>query len=312
MQKTIKLGYKTKALPNKQMRNGIVLYLIGIFHFTFAQNFWNPSDSLSVSKQVMAITATYGASVTGLVALDQMWYADYPRRSFHFQNDGNHWLQMDKAGHFYAAYHLSRFGHNLMQWSGSNHKQSHWIGSGFGFLFLSAVEVMDGHSTQWGFSWSDMLANGLGTGLYVFQDLHWKEQRIIPKFSFQTTSFASQRPEVLGKTTLEQILKDYNGQTYWLSVSVKDFAKSSQWPAWLNVALGYGANQMLTATPTQDENNLHRYRQFYLSLDVNLQKIPTNNQFLKTFFSIFNTLKIPSPTLEINSFGKVKFHPLYF
>lgn len=73
---------------------------------------------------------------------------------------------------------------------------------------------MDGHSTQWGFSWSDMLANGLGTGLYVFHDLHWKEQRIIPKFSYQTTSFTSQRPEVLGKTTLEQILKDYNGQTF--------------------------------------------------------------------------------------------------
>jgi uncharacterized protein YfiM (DUF2279 family) len=187
------------------MRGFLALFFGCFFYLTIAQNFWNASDSLSVSKQMVAITATYGTSIAGLVVLDQLWYADYPRRSFQFQNDGNHWLQMDKVGHFYTAYHLSRFGHDLMQWSGSSSKQSHWLGSGLGFLFLSADEVIDGHSTQWGFSWSDMLANGLGTGLFVFQDLYWKEQRIIPKFSFQTSPYASQRPDVLGKSALEQI-----------------------------------------------------------------------------------------------------------
>lgn len=105
------------------------------FLFYNSPKFLKASDSLSVSKQMVAITVTYGTSVAGLAALDQICYSDYPRRSFHFQNDGNHWLQMDKAGHFYAAYHLSRFGHDLMQWSGSCSKQSHWLGSGFGLFF---------------------------------------------------------------------------------------------------------------------------------------------------------------------------------
>jgi hypothetical protein len=45
-------------------------------------------------------------------------------------------------------------------------------------------------------------------------------KRITPKFSFHTTQYAQYRPNVLGSSLAEQILKDYNGQTYWLSVNL--------------------------------------------------------------------------------------------
>jgi hypothetical protein len=60
----------------------------------------------------------------------------------------------------------------------------------------------------------DIIANASGTALFVL----WKEQRITPKFSFHTTQYAQYRPNVLGSSLAEQMLKDYNGQTYWLSV----------------------------------------------------------------------------------------------
>jgi hypothetical protein len=35
----------------------------------------------------------------------------------------------------------------------------------------------------------------------------WNEQRITPKFSFHTTQYAQYRPNVLGSSFVEQILK---------------------------------------------------------------------------------------------------------
>jgi hypothetical protein len=94
-------------------------------------------------------------------------------------------------------------------------------------LLLTAVEVLDGFSSEWGASSGDIIANASGTA-FVSQELLWKEQRITPKFSFHTTQYAQYRPNVLGSSLAEQMLKDYNGQTYWLSVNLHSFYKGSK------------------------------------------------------------------------------------
>jgi hypothetical protein len=55
-----------------------------------------------------------------------------------------------------------------------------------------------------------------------------------------------------------------------------------------------------------------RFRQYYLSFDADLTKIQTKSHVLKTIFYLFNTIKIPAPTFEINSRGDFKCHYLYF
>jgi hypothetical protein len=55
---------------------------------------------------------------------------------------------------------------------------------------------------------------------------------------------------------------------------------------------------------------LPRYKQFYLSLDINTALIPTKSRFLKTIFSAINIIKFPAPALEFNTLGEVKFHPM--
>jgi hypothetical protein len=124
---------------------------------------------------------------------------------------------------------------------------------------------------------------------------------------------AKQRPNTLGKNYLQQTLKDYNGQTYWLSANIWSFNKKSSFPKWINIALGYGADQMLYGNSNTGNAMLENpNRQFYLSLDLDLTKIETNSEFLKTIFSIVNFVKIPAPALEITSKGDISFHYLYF
>lgn len=280
------------------------------------EGFLKPSDTLNKNRlKTVAISEAAIGAIT-LAGLNQVWYADYPRSGFHFINDNNEWLQMDKAGHVFSAYHLGSFGANALQWAGSSRKSQLIYGSTLGLAFLTAVEVFDGFSANWGASLGDVAANVAGTALYVSQELLWKEQRIIPKFSFHTTKYADIRPEVLGTSFQEQLLKDYNGQTYWLSANIHSFTKSSSIPKWLNIAIGYGAEGMITGDKKDIGEVIlpetERYRQFYLSLDVDLTKIQTKSHFVKTILTVFNSIKIPAPTLEIKGKGGSKFHLAYF
>jgi len=303
--------------------NRYLLFVLLYFSFTgnnYCQGkleaFLTPSDSLHTARKNLVVGSEAGLAAVGLIGLNQLWYSDYPKSGFHFINDNSEWMQMDKAGHLFSTYHLGRFGSELLEWSGAGKKSQLIYGSTLGFAFLTVVEVFDGYSAEWGASWGDVVANATGTALYVSQELLWEEQRVTPKFSFHTTPYAGLRPNVLGSSLNEQILKDYNGQTYWLSANIYSFAKSSRIPKWLNVAAGYGAEGMITG---KDElvNTIFfpqktRIRQYYLSLDVDLTRIKTKSHTLKTFFSIFNTIKIPAPTFEISEVGKVKWHAFYF
>ncbi|WP_367757969.1 DUF2279 domain-containing protein [Flavobacterium sp. WC2430] len=278
--------------------------------------FLKPSDTLNIKRQNTVILSESILASAALVGLNQLWYADYPRSNFHFINDNAEWLQMDKIGHFYSSYQMGRMGSEMLEWSGASKKKQLLYGAGLGFAFLTAVEVLDGYSSEWGASPGDVIANVSGTALYVSQELLWNEQRIIPKFSFHTTQFAQYRPNVLGSNLTEQILKDYNGQTYWLSVNLYSFSKGSKIPKWLNLAIGYGADGMVSGNSENSDKLLlpktERFRQFYLSFDVDLTKIETKSHFLKTFFSVFNTLKIPAPTIEYSVNEGFRGRILYF
>ena len=300
------------------------VYLLFVFWLTICNciaqskinSFLKPSDTLNIKRQKAVFVSEAAFSAISLVGLNQLWYADYPRSKFHFINDNQEWLQMDKLGHLYSSYHLGRFGSEMLQWSGASHKQQLLYGAGLGFAFLTTVEVLDGFSSEWGASPGDVIANAAGTALYVTQELLWKEQRIVPKFSFHNTRFSQYRPEVLGSSFSEKILKDYNGQTYWLSANLKSFFKDSKIPKILNLAVGYGADGMLTGKGENSsfliDENLVKSRQFYLSLDLDLTKIETKSHFLKTFFSVFSVLKIPAPTLEYSGSEGFRAYLFYF
>lgn len=299
-------------------KKSIFLFIFLFSLISFAQvktSFFQRSDTLNKSRRnAVYITEAAGAGIA-LVGLNQLWYADYPRSGFHFYNDNDAWMQMDKFGHAFSSYYIGKMGMDALDWAGESKKNQLIYGATLGFIFVTTIEIFDGFSQEWGFSTGDMVANALGAGLLIGQELLWNEQRIQYKFSFHTTSYAQNYPTKLGENTLQQIFKDYNGQTYWLSVNLWSFFKESRIPKWFNVAVGYGANGLpeIRAIPLNYPGEKYQtYRQFFTSIDIDLTKIPTKSPFLKTVFNVFNFVKIPAPTIEFTSKGDFKFHAIYF
>lgn len=294
-----------------------ILFFVSLASFSQTQreSFFKPSDTLHKSRRNAIVITEAALGSLSLIGLNQLWYQDYEQSKFHSFNDNNEWLQMDKIGHVFTSYQLGRVGANLLNWSGVSENNQLIYGSTLGFTFLTTVEVFDGFSKEWGFSWGDMLANASGTGLYVGQQLLWKEQRMTLKYSFHQTKYAKQRPDQLGDGFLEELLKDYNGQTYWLSCNVRSFFKTSKIPKWFNIAFGYGADGLLSGH-NEDVNNLlitqNRTRQFYLSFDVDLTKIKTKSHLLRSIFDVLNVIKLPFPALEFNGKNGIKLHGVYF
>lgn len=294
-----------------------IAFFLVVSHSLYSQSrlnqFLKSSDTLNKPRRNIVVLTEASLATLTLVGLNQLWYADYPRSKFKTINDSGEWLQMDKMGHVFSSYQLGRIGANTLYWSGVSKKDQLLYGSTLGLGFLTAVEVMDGFSREWGFSWTDMAANVAGTGLHVGQELLWQEQRILLKYSFHRTKYAQQRPNKLGNGLSEEFLKDYNGQTYWLSANINSFLKTNGIPNWLNLAFGYGAEGMLTGDPNDVLFlNQNRTRQYYLSLDIDLSRIKTNSNLLKTIFDVFNVIKVPFPALELNSNGRIKWHYIYF
>lgn len=252
----------------------------------------------------------YTGSLAGLYSL---WYSDYEQTRFHFFNDNDQWLQMDKVGHAMTAYYLTEVCDRSLQWSGVDQKQSILIGSAISFSYLGVIEVFDGFSAGWGFSTGDFIANGVGIGLYASQELLWDEQRVKMRFNFIPTSFAAYRPDVLGSTIAEQSLKDYNGQAYWLSTNPHAWMNAGTWPKWLNLAVGYSATGMTGGSenvfpnllPGEAVPDFERKRQFYLSLDLDLHGIEAKRNWFKAFRSVFGFVKIPAPAIGFDSSGRV-------
>ena len=305
------------------MKKLLVVFLMMISFCAKSQN--DTLKFLEVSKTfnkkrlagvAVAETVGYGAS---LVMLNELWYKYYPRSKFHTFNDNSEWMQMDKFGHSMTSYYVGYFGYNTLRWTGLEEKKCIWYGATLGSFYLLIMEVLDGFAADWGFSVGDIAANTAGTALFIGQQLRWEEQRIKMKVSAHLTETALLRPNIFGHNTTERLLKDYNGQTYWLSGNISSFLnKETKFPKWINVAVGYGAEDMYTGSPNQvyyANNTVYspdaRYRQYYLSLDVDFTKIPTKSKLLKTTFGLLNMVKMPFPALEFSKNG-IKGKGFYF
>ncbi len=300
-----------------------------------------PADTLHKGR--VWASASVGAAVYGgvSVALWNAWYKDFPLTGFHTFNDWGEWLDMDKAGHLFSAYIQSHYSYQGARWAGISPRSARWIAMAVGTGLQATIEVMDGFSEKWGFSWGDIAFNSAGVGLFAAQDLLWQEQRLLMKVSSSPKSYPHYRvppldngeplllqnraDELFGTALTERFLKDYNAQTIWLSANLWSFLpdrENSRFPRWLNLAVGYGAENLFggfentwtrdDATYRLDPQLFPRYRQFYLSLDLDLRKIPVKRRWQRFALGLLNWVKIPAPALEINSLGQLRFHPVHF
>jgi hypothetical protein len=275
---------------------------------------YSQEDSVSQKRLAWVLGAGGTAYGIGMYGLSEAWYKDQQSASFHFFDDGPQWKQMDKLGHSFSAYHISFAAHGTYRWAGLSERKAVLWGAATSAIMMTPVELLDGFSQDFGFSWWDIVANTGGAGLFAFQKLQWKEIRIQPKISFRRTSFASYRPEVLGSGWQEEWLKDYNGQNYWFTFNPYLLSKgNSGLPKWLGISLGYGASEMVYGRNQENlEMGWDPYRQYYLSVDIDFKALKGHNHFVNTLLDALNLIKVPAPTLSLDRKNGMKAYWLYF
>ena len=240
---------------------------------------------------------------------------------------------MDKYGHFYTAYFQGVLVYKGAKWTGLSEDKSILTGFLLGTLFQSTIEIMDGFSSKWGFSIADIGMNFAGSSAFVLQQKYWGEQRITFKMSnvvrsypstivqskdgLSTTTIEARASSLFGSSVAERFLKDYNTQVYWASIDIKKFAPNSNYPKWLNFAVGYSAGNLyggyenewnLGGVEYEVNDIFPRYSRFLIAPDINLSSIRTSSYFWNGVLDVFDIFHLPVPALEINTLGEVHFH----
>ena len=309
-------------------RTSIVLIIVGIFCFSMilsvhqlqARNSIVKADLSQINKRrvykaIVFESAYYAGS---MLVLQNAWYRNRRMVPFHFFNDNKAYLQVDKFGHSFGSYVESYIGYQWLKNSGVGKTKALIFGGTMGLIMQTPIEIMDGIHEGWGFSWGDMAANAFGSALVIGQELLWNEQLVKYKFSYWESTYSQRANGYLGKTTLDKLLKDYNGHTYWLSMPVNKIIQHKRIPSWLNIAVGYGANGLFGEFENVSNYNgvqiepTTRYRQYLLSLDIDWTKIKTHSKFMKVILTGMTFIKLPFPTFEISSEGKLKGYLLYY
>lgn len=299
--------------------NAIIFFILVFSGSVFAQKineqgFLNASESFNRTRfnTVIIGEAAVGTAIT--VGLQFLWYKKYPKSHFHFFNDNDEWLNMDKVGHATTAYNIAGVQYNLMRWSGVHKDASLWIAGSTALAYMSMIEISDGFSAEWGFSPGDMIANITGTAIFVAQQSFWHQQKIQMQFSFHKSIYAQYNIHELGDNFFQRMIKDYNGQSYWLALNISSVLNSPHFPRWLEADFGYGAQGMtgaVTNPSTVDGKSIPSFeRERKLFFGITGAFTTKNNIAYQSFVNIF---KIPSPVVEWNlKENKIKFIPLYF
>lgn len=287
-----------------------------------APDIYIPADSSGkglIKKRTWWVAGAHVAGWSGtFVALHHAWYKGFERRGFHTYNDMGEWQQMDKAGHVWTTYQMARVSGAAWAYTGMPARKTALLGGISGIAFQSIIEIQDGFSAEWGFSWGDMGANLLGAAAYVGQE--WTGgQRFKIKLSYAPAVYddpalRTRRDQLFGTTFQERILKDYNGQAYWLSTTLGAWrplknGEKSVWN-WLGLAVGYRAEGMLGGYENQWKDaggatvarfDVPRSRSIMLSPDIHFSNIPTRKKWVKTLLFVADAIKVPAPTILWNN-----------
>ena len=304
------------------------------------ERFLRPADTFSRKRFYTSAGIATGMYAALSVGLYTAWYQDSEASGFRIIDDRREWEGMDKLGHIYTTYSYAAYANQGMKWSGVPKGKRLVLATATSMVLQSTVEVFDGLSPAWGFSWADMGANALGAGTFVLQEGLWDEQRFYLKFSAsrhahpatpvpslneggQPTSRAERARQLYGDSRWTRFLKDYGGQTIWLSTNpgvLVGRGETSKLP-WLMMSLGYSPENVYGAyangwRDSPDRWDLEpvapRSRQFIASVDVDLTRIPTKNRTLKTVLFLANIFKLPAPALLYDTEAGVQWRWMYF
>lgn len=232
--------------------------------------------------------ATVGGFVVGHGILNDLWWKG-ERVPFHINTaqDYSYALNADKYGHATFAFMASTVYGDLMRWCGLDSTSAAWWGFGVAMTYQTYIEVRDGYSRDYGFSWGDIGANTLGAALPVAK--HYVPA--LRAFDLQISFWPS---DAFRQGAYNAIIDDYTSTTHWLAMNVHDLAPRSvqqYLPPWLGVAIGHSVRNL--------DGRGGGEHVVVLSLDWQLHRIPNLPSWLRDIARVLHLYHLPAPAVQI-------------
>ena len=250
------------------------------------------SDTTHINPVKFGIVSgvTAGGFVVGHVVLNNLWWKG-ERSDFHFNfdEDWKYALGSDKFGHAYFPYLATDIYEGAFVWSGMDSTTALWSAAGFTLFYQTYIEVRDGFSKQYGFSFGDFGADVLGAGYPI-------AQHYIPALRNFTFKISFDPSAEYKAGHYNAIIDDYESAYGWLSINVHNLLPESwqEWyPKWINLAIGHSVKNIYLSP-------VNGYHEWYLALDWNLEGLPGDGWFWNVVKHYLNYYHLPSPAVRVS------------
>lgn len=281
-------------------RSAIAALLFFIFTSQAVLSQTPPSSSVSDSTSPPTTVGVIAASILPAFTIGGAIYQNYAtfwkndeHAPFHFSSDPPYALHNDKFGHaYYCAMSADVIRESYML-AHVDPRTATWLGSSFSFATEFLVEIEDGfHSNTdyYGFSPGDAAADLIGASIPLLKEYVPPLQ----KFDYKISMW---RSSALREGAYKTIFDDDESHFYWISYDIHHDMPS--WPAWLNLTVGYGVENLKAASYLADRQGTTPRSQFYIGPDINLKGIPIQGKVWKVISSVLSNIKVPLPALQV-------------
>ena len=240
------------------------------------------------SLTLIAYGAAYG------FVFEKGWWDDNGGKGFHFENDFDYALNLDKFGHFAAGVILGESFYEGYRWAGASEFQSYLFAGLTALATHIAIDIKDGFAPTWGFSIFDVLSGGLGGFLPMAERYLPVFKYVDLKWSYWINSRAYYNHEHAASGGV--FTDDYVNQTFWASFKPYRLLPESArkyYPSWLAIAVGLSIDEkVFTGAP-------HPRREVYLALDYDLEAFRPQSRFARFAVKMLNYFKFPAPTIQV-------------
>ena len=219
--------------------------------------FWDQSKT--VKWDILALFG--GVTVFGI----NNW--DWGSSGYHFESEG--WFGedtkyggMDKLGHAYTGYVVSQYFTQRIAHSVDDPANAAITGALLGMGFQTYIEFFDGFSGGHGFSYEDLIANGVGAS---FSFLRNTVPGLAEKVDFRLEYWSASEYHDWDPFT------DYDGQRYVLALKLSGFEKLDQTPLrFVELQAGYYTEGY---TDESRDAGVEPTRNPYLAVGLNLNEL---------------------------------------
>lgn len=245
-------------------------------------------QKINYKRLAFSSSVAFGMGTVVHIYQSNAWWANQNSK-FHFINDWNYALWIDKVGHFTATHFYAHLASGVFDAANLTAEKSAIFSALTALSWELFIEIEDGFGPDWGFSPGDAVSDVLGSAFYLGQYYYPFLKNFQPKISYYPSKKFRE-----GKHKGGIIIDDYEGQKFWIGIRMKELLPqkiSKYWPSLLMLSAGIGVKNLNGAGGGQ--------RDFYIALDLDFEQIPLYGSFWQFVKNTFNYIHFPMPGIRI-------------